>query len=172
MNQGPDLEAALTEYNKKFKDKSGYKWEDRNEPAKKNKYTFIERSYEDDSDAEEGKATKQEDQGTDNEEEETKIESKLPKQTQCLIELIFNQQHFNSVLEYIGYNADKLPLGKLSKATFKRGFDHLSELAALIKNPGRAADKYQCSQKEVSQYSSTQPKMAHHQSHNHQHPGG
>ncbi|KAL8867399.1 MAG: hypothetical protein Q9174_005689 [Haloplaca sp. 1 TL-2023] len=149
MNHGSSLDAALAEYNKKFKDKSGHKWENRNEPAKKNRYTFIERSYEDDSDDEEKKATKQENQASEDEEEIVKIESKLPEQTQRLMELIFNQEHFDSVLEYMGYNADKLPLGKLSKATLKRGFDHLSELAALIKTPGRAADKYQCSQKEA-----------------------
>lgn len=137
----------MQEFEKKFKDKSGHKWEDRSEPAKKGKYTFIEKSYEDDSDSD-GKpdAAKQEVVFDDFEE----VESKLPKQVQRLIELIFNQNHFNSVLEGIGYNANKLPLGKLSKATLKQGFDHLNELASLIKHPALAQDKYQCSQKEVS----------------------
>lgn len=144
---GATFEAALKEFDKKFKDKSGHKWGDRGEPAKKNKYTFIERSYESDDDDE--RPTKQEDV----EDADEKIESKLPKETQRLIELIFNQKHFNSVLEGIGYNADKLPLGKLSKATLKKGFDHLNELAALIKNPALAGNKYQCSQQEVSRSS-------------------
>ena len=140
------LEPALREFDKKFKDKSGHKWEDRGEPAKKGKYTFIERSYEDDSDTE--KPTAKEEDGVDEEEEE-KIESKLPIQTQRLIELIFNQNHFNAVLEGIGYNADKLPLGKLSKNTLKKGFEYLQELAALIKHPKLAGDKHGVSQKEV-----------------------
>ncbi|KAL9625663.1 MAG: hypothetical protein Q9204_007783, partial [Flavoplaca sp. TL-2023a] len=75
------IEPALKEFDKKFKDKSGHKWEDRGEPAKKGKYTFIERSYEDDSDNE--KPTTKEEDVVD--EEEEKIESKLPVQTQRLI---------------------------------------------------------------------------------------
>lgn len=140
-----DLEAALKEYEKKFKDKSGHKWEDRSEPAKKGKYTFIERSYADDEDEEEaeGKVKKEEDA-------DGEPESKLPRQTQRLMELIFNQNHFNAVLESIGYNANKLPLGKLSKATLKQGFEHLKELASLIKHPGLAQNKYGLSQEEVS----------------------
>ena len=145
MGPFDSLEPALKEFEKKFKDKSGHKWEERGEPAKKGKYTFIERSYEDDDD--EQPSNKQEDELA--EEEEEKIESKLPVQTQRLIELIFNQNHFNAVLEGIGYNADKLPLGKLSKTTLKKGFEHLQELAALIKHPKLAGEKYGVSQKEV-----------------------
>ena len=87
-------------------------------------------------------------EGADNEE----IESKLPRQTQRLMELIFNQNHFNAVLESIGYNANKLPLGKLSKATLKQGFEHLKELASLIKHPALAQNKYGLSQEEVSSF--------------------
>lgn len=116
------------------------------EPAKKGKYTFIEKSYEDDDD--DAPATKQEEA----DDEDEKIESKLPKPTQRLIELIFNQNHFNATLEGIGYNANKLPLGKLSKTTLKQGFEHLRELASLIKHPSLAGDKYQMSQKEVGNH--------------------
>lgn len=149
---GPEsLEAALKDFDKKFKDKSGHKWEDRGEPAKKGKYTFIEKSYEDDSEDEKSVAKKENEPEEEEEEEEgSKIESKLPKQTQRLIELIFNQNHFNSVLEGIGYNAEKLPLGKLSKATLKQGFDYLNELASLIKHPKLADNKHHMTQKEVS----------------------
>jgi len=139
---GPfSLDEAHKEFNKKFKDKSGHAWDDRSEPAKKGKYTFLERSYEDDEDE---PVKKEED------EDEPKIDSKLPRQTQRLMELIFNQNHFNAVLEGIGYNANKLPLGKLSKSTLKQGFEHLHELASLIKHPSLAGNKYSTSQKEVS----------------------
>ena len=144
---GPhDLEGALKEFQKKFKDKSGHKWEDRSEPAKKGKYTFLEKNYEDDDDVKDDTA----DQVKEEAEEQPKIESKLPRQTQRLMELIFNHNHFNAVLEQIGYNANKLPLGKLSKATLKQGFEHLNELASLIKHPNLAQNKYSTSQKEVS----------------------
>lgn len=135
------LDEAHKEFNKKFKDKSGHTWDDRSEPAKKGKYTFLERSYEDD---EEEPVNKEE------EEEEPKTDSKLPRQTQRLMELIFNQNHFNAVLEGIGYNANKLPLGKLSKSTLKQGFEHLHELASLIKHRSLAGDKYSTTQEEVS----------------------
>ena len=145
---GPtSFEAAEKEFNKKFKDKSGHKWEDRSEPAKKGKYTFLERSYEDDDDEEDvDDGVKKEE---DNDDDAPQVDSKLPRQTQRLIELIFNQNHFNAVLESIGYNANKLPLGKLSKATLKQGFDHLNELASLIKHPTLAQNKYGVDQKEV-----------------------
>ena len=138
-----ELEDALKEYNKKFKDKSGNKWDERSEPAKKGKYTFLERSYEDDDDEAQDQVKKE-----DADEEQT--DSKLPRQTQRLMELIFNQNHFNAVLESIGYNANKLPLGKLSKTTLKQGFEHLQELASLIKHPSLSQNKYGTSQKEVS----------------------
>ena len=144
---GPnDFEDALKEFNKKFKDKSGHKWEDRSEPAKKGKYTFLERDYEDD-DEDDGKAESP--VKNEQDEDQPKVDSKLPRQTQRLMELIFNQSHFNSVLEQIGYNANRLPLGKLSKATLKQGFEHLTELASLIKHPALAQNKYQVSQREV-----------------------
>lgn len=144
MKPMDDLEDALKEYNKKFKDKSGNKWDDRSKPAKKGKYTFLERNYEDDEEEEAENQVKKEDADDD------QADSKLPRQTQRLMELIFNQNHFNAVLESIGYNANKLPLGKLSKATLKQGFEHLHELASLIKHPSLAQNKYGTSQKEVS----------------------
>jgi poly [ADP-ribose] polymerase len=155
---GPmSFDAALKEYEKKFKDKSGHKWEERGEPAKKGKYTFIERSYEDDDDepADADDGVKKE-EGDD----DVGVGSKLPRQTQRLVELIFNQNHFNSVLEFIGYDANKLPLGKLSKTTLKQGFEHLQELAALIKHPALAQNKYQVSQKEVSKFLMTSIRIA------------
>ena len=106
---------------------------------------FLERNYEEDDEEDGGEDVKKE----EDKEDAPIIESKLPRQTQRLIELIFNQNHFNAVLESIGYNANKLPLGKLSKATLKQGFDHLNELASLIKHPSLARDKYGVDQFEV-----------------------
>jgi poly [ADP-ribose] polymerase len=120
-------------------------WGHRSEEPKSNKYTFLEKNYESDDEGNAG-AIKQED---DDEKTET-AKSELLLQTQRLMELIFNQNHFNSVLEQIGYNADKLPLGKLGKSTLKKGFEHLKELASLIKHPSLAQNKYGISQREVS----------------------
>jgi predicted DNA-binding WGR domain protein len=143
---GPfSLEEALKEFDKKFKDKSGLSWDDRSAEPKPKKYTFIEKSYEsDDDDAAE--AGDQE----DGDQKDEKAKSELPIETQRLMELIFNENHFNSVLEELGYNADKLPLGKLGKSTLKKGFEHLQELASLIKHPSLSQNKYGKSQREVS----------------------
>ncbi|KAF2101009.1 PARP-domain-containing protein [Rhizodiscina lignyota] len=157
---GPsDFNTALKEFNKKFKDKSGNKWEDRGEPPVKGKYTFIEKNYEDDEDdGQKGVKKEEEDDG----EEKKATPSTLPMATQRLMELIFNQNHFNSVLESIGYNQDKLPLGKLGKSTLKKGFEHLKEIASLLKHPSLAQNKYSVTQNEAledlsNQYYSTIP---------------
>ena len=48
------------------------------------------------------------------------------------MQLIFNQQYMNEAMSALNYDADKMPLGKLSKATINRGFQTLKELAALL----------------------------------------
>jgi poly [ADP-ribose] polymerase 2/3/4 len=137
---GPsDEEEALTEFEKKFGSKTGLSWDERTEePLGGKKYTYLEKAYEDEDDSQKTTA-----KGKD------APKSKLPIQTQRLIELIFNENHFNSVLEDIGYNKDKLPLGKLGKNTLKTGFKHLQELASLIKHPSLAQNKYSMTQKAV-----------------------
>jgi poly [ADP-ribose] polymerase len=141
---GPtDEDKAMTEFEKKFSSKTGLSWDERNEePHGGKKYTYLEKAYEDEEDDQDNSA-----QGKD------APKSKLPIQTQRLIELIFNENHFNSVLEDIGYNKDKLPLGKLGKNTLKTGFKHLQELASLIKHPSLAQNKYGMTQKAVSRTS-------------------
>jgi len=164
---GPsDFDAAMKEYEKKFKDKSGNKWEDRANDAKKGKYTFLEKSYESDEEEDGAQAKKEDVQDVQDDQDDgatkEEVKSELPIQTQRLMELIFNQNHFNSVLESMGYNADKLPLGKLGKSTLKKGFEHLQELSSLIKHPSLAQSKYQSTQGEMiedfsNQYYSTIP---------------
>lgn len=159
---GPhELEDAMKEYDKKFKDKTGLNWEDRAAEPKKGKYTFIEKSYEDDGDDDEADVKKEEDDEPGSSKRDD-VESKLPRETQRLVELIFNENHFNSVLESIGYDRKKMPLGKLGKNTINKGFEHLKELASLIKHPNLAQNKYQISQQDAiedftNQYYSTIP---------------
>ncbi|KAI9672629.1 MAG: hypothetical protein M1831_000064 [Alyxoria varia] len=147
---GPfNIDAAMKEFNQKFKEKTGLKWEGRNEDPKQGRYTFIEKSYVDDDDDDE--QVKKDRERSPEEEEDTlpQVNSKLPVQVQELIKLIFNEHHFSAVLEHIGYNSDKLPLGKLGKSTVNKGFEHLKELGELIKSPNLAMTKYQVSYKEV-----------------------
>lgn len=171
---GPsDLSVATKDFEKKFKDKSGLAWSgdqaryifairavadchlDRDHDAKKSKYTFIQKNYEDDEDDDNDTTDAKHESDVKQEHEDDQVEavvasSKLPLPTQRLVELIFNENHFNSVLENIGYSREKLPLGKLSKSTILKGFKHLQELASLIKHPSLAQSKYEVSREEVS----------------------
>lgn len=108
-------------------------WDNRGDNPKPGKYAFVERSYnpdsedEDDADDADGKGVKKE------EEEEFKIaDCTLQPEVKSLMELIFNQQYFQATMTALNYDANKLPLGKLSKATITRGFQQLKDLAALM----------------------------------------
>jgi poly [ADP-ribose] polymerase len=56
------------------------------------------------------------------------------------MELIFNKQYFKEVMADLEYDADKLPLGKLSKRTLEQGYTALKVSVILFdltisKNP-------------------------------------
>lgn len=62
-------------------------------------------------------------------------------------------------------NNDKLPLGKLSKATLKAGFAYLQEIDELIQKPALAQKKYGQSQQDAlaeisSKYYTTIPHIS------------
>ncbi|KAI0471792.1 PARP-domain-containing protein [Xylariaceae sp. FL0804] len=138
-----NLDDAKSEFDKKFNSKTGLSWENRGDEPKAKKYTYVERAYD-----EEGEDAQKADEGYDSgETKATKSELDFP--TQRLMELIFNENHFNSVLEEIGYNKDKLPLGKLGKPMLKSGFEQLKELSSLIKHPSLAQNKYGRGREEV-----------------------
>lgn len=129
------LASAMKSFEKKFKDKTGLKWEDRLDPPKKGKYTFIERNYEED--AGEEQIRKEE-----SSEDKSAVESALSKPLQNLLSFIFNTNHFLSAMASMNYDAQKLPLGKLSDRTLKTGFSILKELSELISAPDLAASRY------------------------------
>lgn len=79
----------MREFEKKFKDKSGLKWENRSAEPKSGKYAYVERSYNPDSDDEDEDDTGA---GADDEKKDVKpAECTLDKPTQDLMKLIFNQ---------------------------------------------------------------------------------
>lgn len=136
-----DLDPAIRFFEKKFRDKSGLTWANRLDPPKLGKYTFIERNYEESDDEGEEKPTEKEDEEAM--EPVNAPNSKLVKPVQSLMELIFNQQYFAASLNEMSYDAQKLPLGKLSKRTLMMGYEKLKALADLIGDtyaPGRQAE--------------------------------
>ncbi|KAJ5157758.1 uncharacterized protein N7482_008858 [Penicillium canariense] len=142
------LQDAKKQFLKKFKDKSGLSWENRLDAPRNNKYTFLERNYEEDDEEEEEKKKKKQDEKSEKSvklepgENKPPVESKLEKPLQDLMSFIFNQQHMNSALESMSYDAKKLPLGKLSERTLKAGFSVLKELAELLVDPTLSFSKY------------------------------
>lgn len=140
------LNEALTNFDKKFKDKTGHKWDSRHEPAKKGKYTYIERNYEEsDEDGQDdlpGAGTHRSSKQSLDSSEISKVESKLPKAVQDLMTFIFNTEMFNQAMASMDYDAHKMPLGKLSKRTLTQGYRILKDVAALIGNHSLAESEY------------------------------
>jgi poly [ADP-ribose] polymerase len=131
----------MNNFEKKFKDKTGLKWADRTDEPKPKKYVFVERSYEPESDDEPDVKPKSEVDGG----EKIKVEPpecKLEKPIASLMELIFNQAHIANTMASLNYDAAKLPLGKLSKATITRGYEALKKLAAVLDDPSLAQSEY------------------------------
>ena len=142
------LPGAIQNFQKKFKDKSGLPWDKRGDDPKPGKYAFVERSYDPDSsddEEEESKDSKAVKKEEDEEDAPPPPECTLEKPVKELMELIFNQQYFQANLTALNYDANKLPLGKLSKTTILRGFQQLKDLAALFDDPSLAMSKWNMS---------------------------
>lgn len=140
------LHDAIRQFEKKFKDKTGHTWANRLDGPKKNKYTFLERNYGEDSSEDEedlpGAGSRRGSKtSVGSENKKTVVESTLSKPVQRLMELIFNQTYFNTTMMDMSYDANKLPLGKLSKRALKTGFERLKELAELLTNPALADER-------------------------------
>ncbi|KAH8880546.1 PARP-domain-containing protein [Thozetella sp. PMI_491] len=131
-----DVGEGILLFDSKFKSKSGLSWADRGNQPKPKCYTFIEKSYAVESDDEDEVDTKDKDKG----EGYKPPVSALQPAVQQLVQLIFNQQFFAAAMEELNYDVNKMPLGKLSKATITRGFQALKDLSALLDDPSLAAN--------------------------------
>ncbi|KAI9781135.1 MAG: hypothetical protein M1835_004358, partial [Candelina submexicana] len=143
------LTEALVLFDKKFKEKSGHSWANRLDPPKPNNYTFIERNYEEDSassdeadDGLPGAGSRRASKPNLDSQSDKPVESRLAPPVQRLMELIFNHQYFHSAMVAMSYDANKLPLGKLSKRTLTAGFQALKDLAEVLSTPSLAQDRH------------------------------
>ncbi|KAK0506495.1 poly polymerase catalytic domain-containing protein [Armillaria luteobubalina] len=128
--------AAISEFKKQFKSKAGVAWEARvGMVPKKGKYVWLERDFaEDDEKDEAGK-----DGGSEIPAEKEKQpipDSVLAPQVQDFCKLIFSTSIIDATLSSMNYDARKLPLGKLSKATILSGFNALKTLSEVLDDPG------------------------------------
>ncbi|CAK9157267.1 unnamed protein product [Ilex paraguariensis] len=132
--QGPytSQHDALMEFEQKFYAKTRNNWSNRKEfICYPKSYTWLEMDYD-----ETGKETSI--QGNSKslmaiQPKETKLEASIAK----FISLICNVSMMKQQMMEIGYNAEKLPLGKLSKSTILKGYDVLKRIADVIAQPDR-----------------------------------
>ncbi|KAD3338172.1 hypothetical protein E3N88_33693 [Mikania micrantha] len=128
------VQPALDEFEQKFYAKTKNYWSDRKAFVTHPKfYTWLEMDYN-----EAGKETIRAD---DSELAQEKLSSKVeiqPRETKLearvakFISLICNVSMMKQQMMEIGYNAEKLPLGKLSKATILKGYEVLKRVADVI----------------------------------------
>ncbi|XP_050235660.1 poly [ADP-ribose] polymerase 2 [Mercurialis annua] len=120
-------DTAIYEFEEKFYTKTKNRWSERKEfKCFPKSYTWLEMDYgniERDSDVKEKL-----DSGLAIQPRETKLDPRLAK----FISLICNTSMMKQQMMEIGYNANKLPLGKLSKSTILKGYDVLKRIADVI----------------------------------------
>ncbi|OAL30647.1 hypothetical protein AYO20_08609 [Fonsecaea nubica] len=132
------LDDALSYFRIKFKEKAGLTWENRDAPSRKGKYAYLEINYAESEDEVEKQPVEASRKGEVAVREKVFAASKLMPPVQRLMELIFNMQYFKNTMADFDYDANKMPLGKLSKKTLLKGYEVLKELALLVADPSVA----------------------------------
>lgn len=127
--------SAKSSFCSKFTDKTKNQWSNRGNFVSYNgKYTLLERDYSIDDDNN-GNNTGSASHGDDDSKEEVDIPpSKLDTRIQDLIRLICDLDMMKQQMIEIGYDANKLPLGKLSKEHIKKGYAVLQQISLVINN--------------------------------------
>ncbi|KAK7269676.1 hypothetical protein RIF29_22410 [Crotalaria pallida] len=127
-------ESAILEFEQKFLAKTKNAWSDRKSfVCHARSYAWLEMDY----------------GGEENESTVTKnpgyalgkkpLESKLEPRVAKFISLVCNVSMMIQQMMEIGYNANKLPLGKLSKSTISKGYHVLKRIAVVIDKSDRKA---------------------------------
>ncbi|ORY32440.1 PARP-domain-containing protein [Rhizoclosmatium globosum] len=122
---------AIHAFEKKFLDKTKNHWDNRSNFVKHSgKYHLLERDWGDD-DTEEALA------GVESSKEEPikYPDSKLDPAVQDLVKLIFNLEVMEREMTEIGYDAKKMPLGKLTKKTIQEGYLELKKISEELSKP-------------------------------------
>ncbi|XP_017969668.1 PREDICTED: poly [ADP-ribose] polymerase 2 [Theobroma cacao] len=126
-------QAAIVEFESKFFNKTNNYWSNRKDfVCYPRCYAWLEMDYDEkekESDLEEKTGS-----SVGAQLRETKLEQRIAK----FISLICNISMMKQQMMEIGYNADKLPLGKLSKSTILRGYDVLKRIADVIGQSNRS----------------------------------
>ncbi|KAH9515507.1 Poly [ADP-ribose] polymerase 2 [Bulinus truncatus] len=125
----PSADDAMKAFAKKFKDKTGNDWADKDSFYKiGGKYDLLKMDYSaDDKDQVDAPNLKEE-----NVEKKKMPDSKLDKKLQDLIQLICDVKSMEDAVVEMKYDAKKAPLGKLTKEQIKAGYLALQEIEKLI----------------------------------------
>lgn len=132
---GSDLNKAKNIFTKKFLDKTHNEWDSKELFEKvPGKYDLVLKDY-DSTDSNSGDADVKTVVKAEQVDAEpaVKVESKLDKKLQHLIELICNVTEMENMLKEMKYDAKKAPLGKLGKSQIKAGYAALKEIEDLLK---------------------------------------
>ncbi len=134
----PAAASAISDFESKFKDKSGNAWANRkNFVAKAGKYALIEieRSADTAKAAEVEEKLKAIDKAAASlQPKVTKklLPSALHQSVQNFMQLIFDQDMFKGAMASFDIDVKKMPLGQISKSQVKKGYDVLEELEQAI----------------------------------------
>jgi len=122
-----DEDAAVSEFGKKFKSKTGTSWDQRSTTVpKKGKYTLVEMKLE----ADDGAAAK----GSHNSKTRP---CTLDGKTKDLIDLIFDEDMFKEAMTKMNIDPAKLPLGALCRSQIDRGMSKLEAIKNEIEGKNR-----------------------------------
>ncbi|XP_044492193.1 poly [ADP-ribose] polymerase 2 isoform X2 [Mangifera indica] len=125
---------AIHEFEQKFFAKTQNQWIDRKKFKSYPKYyTWLEMDYSE-KENQELAVNNKPDSAVNIQPRETKLEPRVAK----FISLICNISMMKQQMIEIGYNANKLPLGRLSKSTILKGYDVLKRIADVIDQPNRS----------------------------------
>ncbi|GAV66962.1 PARP domain-containing protein/SAP domain-containing protein/PARP_reg domain-containing protein/WGR domain-containing protein [Cephalotus follicularis] len=124
------LDKALKEFEMKFFDKTKNNWSDRkNFVCYPKCYTWLEMDYSEEKEMEtESVVNEKPDPAQAIHPHQTKLDPRVAN----FISLICNFSMMAQQMMELGYNANKLPLGKLSKSTILKGYDVLKRIADVI----------------------------------------
>lgn len=115
------MQKCISEYNSKL-----------NAKTRGGDYRIVEMNYE----AEQKKETKVEKKDK-NETKQDEVASSLDQKVQDLMRLIFDMKMMNNQMKEIGYDASKMPLGKLAKSSIMKGYEALKKLMEEVKGKKR-----------------------------------
>ena len=131
---GSNKASAMTEFKKKFSDKTKNDWEDRDQFEKvAGKYDLVKIDYNNSSPPDEPTDNGVAVDGVRKEiKDEPKAESKLPANVQDLINLICNIKTMEEAVVEMQYDTKKAPLGKITVEQIKAGYSALKRISECV----------------------------------------